>query len=182
MIKKSIFEQADFEEIDNWLSYGIEEYHKDVHEKDCDADLLKYWNENISYRGIVGCSSGCHLTGLIIDILVDKQADQAQLLWVDGNGTSPMGDIISPVSDKAIFDEFEKEFEKWPAEIFINTDEVNDHNVLTKTRFKKFLKKHVVPWWPDYMPPFDNWFEKLYEIDNFNKFTDWINNFIESKM
>ena len=45
MIKESIFERFDFEEINNWLSYGIEEYHKDVHERDCDADLLKYWND-----------------------------------------------------------------------------------------------------------------------------------------
>ena len=54
MIKKSIFELADFEEISEWLSYGIEEYHEDIHEKKCDPDLLKYWNDNVHCRGIVG--------------------------------------------------------------------------------------------------------------------------------
>ena len=173
MIKKSIFELADFEEIFEWLSYGIEEYHEDIHEKKCDPDLLKYWNDNVHCRGIVGCNSGCHLTGLIIEILVDEKSNQAQLIWIDGNGKSPMGEIISPVSDKTIFAEFEKEFEEWPGEIFIHTDEVNDHDVLNKTRFKKFLEKQVVPWWPGYMPPFEIWFEKLYEIDSWHKFKEW---------
>ena len=41
MSEKSIFDRADFEEIAWWLSYGIEEYHQDVHEEECDPSLLK---------------------------------------------------------------------------------------------------------------------------------------------
>ena len=88
-----------------------------------------------------------------------------------------MGDIISPVSDQAIFDEFAKEYLEGPAEILIAADEVNNHEILSKARFKPFLEKHVVPWWPDYMPPFDEWFEKLYEINDFNKFNEWKSTF-----
>jgi hypothetical protein len=178
MIKKSIFELADFEEIAEWLSYGIKEYHEDIHGKKCDPELLKHWDKHVRYTGVIGCNSKCHLSGLIIDLLTDEKANQAQLILVDGNGKSPMGDIISPVSDQSIFDEFVKEFLEWSlVEILIATDEVNNHEILSKARFKPFLKDYVVPRWPDYMPPFDEWFEKLYEINDFNKFNEWKSTF-----
>jgi hypothetical protein len=88
-----------------------------------------------------------------------------------------MGDIISPVSDQAIFDEFAKEFLEGPAQILMSADEVNNHKILSKARFKPFLEEHVVPWWPSYMPPFEIWFEKLYEINNFNKFHNWMESY-----
>ena len=173
MSEKSIFDRADFEEIAWWLSYGIEEYHQDVHEEECDPDLLKHWDEHVRYTGLLGCNSKCHLSGLIIDLLIDEKADQAQLIWVDGNGKSPMGDIISPVSDQAIFDEFVKEFLDGPVEILTSADEVNNHEILSQARFKPFFEKHILSWWPDYLPPFEIWFDKLYEIDDFNKFNEW---------
>ncbi len=173
MNEKSIFDIADFEEIAEWLSYGIEEYHQDVHEEECDPDLLKHWDEHVRYTGLLGCNSKCHLSGLIIDLLIDEKADQAQLIWVDGNGKSPMGDIISPVSDQAIFDEFVKEFLDGPVEILTSADEVNNHEILSQARFKPFFEKHILSWWPDYLPPFEIWFDKLYEIDDFNKFNEW---------
>ena len=115
------------------------------------------------------------MTGLIINLLVDEKVNQAQLIWTDGNGSYPMGDIISPVSDNTIFDEFERaleiEYENWPVLTFIHTDSINS-DILNKTRFKKLLEKKIFRW-PDYMPPFEIWFEKLYEIDNWRKFTAW---------
>ena len=173
MSEKSIFDIADFEEIAEWLSYGIEEYHQDVHEEECDPELLKHWDEHVRYTGLLGCNSKCHLSGLIIDLLIDEKADQAQLIWVDGNGKAPMGDIISPVSDQAIFDEFVKEFLDGPVEILTSADEVNNHEILSQARLKPFFEKHILSWWPDYLPPFEIWIDKLYEINDFNKFTVW---------
>ena len=174
MSDKSIFELAEFEEIAEWLSYGIKEYHEDIHGKKCDPELLNYWDKHVRYTGVFGCNSNSHLSGLIVDLLTDEKANQAQLILVDGNGLSSMGDIISPVSDQAIFDEFVKEFLEWSwVEILIDTDEINDHEIISKARFKPFLEEYVVPGWPDHMPPFDKWFEKLYEMDNWHKFKDW---------
>ena len=179
MSEESIFERADFEEINEWLSYGIEEYYK-IYEEKCDPELLEYWDKHIKYRDIIGCDSGSHLSGLEVALLVDEKANQAQLIWTNCSGSFPMGEIISPVNDNTIFLEFERaleeEYENWPVATFIHTDSINS-DVLNKTRFKKLLEKKVFPWWPDYMPPRDEWFEKLYEINDFNKFNEWKSTF-----
>ena len=173
MSEKSIFDRADFEEIAWWLSYGIEEYHQDYHEEECDSELLKHWNKHVHYKELLGSNSGCSFAGCIYYVLIDDKADQAQLIGVNGDGSFPMGyGIISPASDENIFDELAYALYEEPLMIF-NIDHIANKDLVSQSRFKSFISESVASSWPDDMPPFEIWFEKLYEINDFNKFNEW---------